>query len=109
MNMAISTEGAAAAPIKIPMKETEADVKVRDAAYNVAADELRQFIEQFEHVEAEKKDIAEQQKDVMADAKARGYDTKVLRKIVAIRKRDKNDLAKEEAILDIYKVALGMA
>lgn len=80
-----------------------------DAAYNVAADELRLFIEQLEHLEAEKKDIAEQQKDVMAEAKARGYDTKVLRKIIAIRARDKNDLAEEEAILDIYKAALGMA
>lgn len=80
-----------------------------DAAYNVAADELRQFIEQFEHLEAEKKDISEQQADVMAEAKARGYDTKVLRKIIAIRARDKNDLAEEEAILDLYKAALGMA
>ncbi|WP_420343571.1 DUF2312 domain-containing protein [Paenirhodobacter sp.] len=80
-----------------------------DAAYNVAADELRQFIEQFEHLEAEKKDIAEQQKDIMSEAKARGYDTKVLKKIIAIRKRDKNDVAEEEAILDIYKAALGMS
>ncbi len=79
-----------------------------DAPYNVAADELRQFIEQFEHLEAEKKDIAEQQKEVMSEAKARGYDTKVMKKIIAMRKRDKNDLAEEEAILDIYKAALGM-
>ncbi|MEX1660446.1 DUF2312 domain-containing protein [uncultured Thioclava sp.] len=80
-----------------------------DAAYNVAADELRQFIEQFESLEAEKKDIAEQQKDIMSEAKARGYDTKVLKKIVAMRKRDKDDLAEEEAILDLYKSALGMS
>lgn len=76
--------------------------------YTVAADELRQFIEQFEHLDAEKKDIAEQQKDIMSEAKARGYDTKVIKKIIAMRKRDKNDLAEEEAILDIYKAALGM-
>ncbi|MDF2143211.1 DUF2312 domain-containing protein [Paenirhodobacter sp. CAU 1674] len=80
-----------------------------DAAYSVAADELRQFIEQFEHLEAEKKEIAEQQADIMSEAKARGYDTKVLRKIIAMRKRDKNDLAEEEAILDVYKSALGMS
>ena len=80
-----------------------------DAAYNVAADELRQFIEQFESLEAEKKDIAEQQKDIMSEAKARGYDTKVMKKIVAMRKRDKDDLAEEEAILDLYKSALGMS
>ena len=80
-----------------------------DATYNVAADELRQFIEQYEHLEAEKKDITEQQKEVMSEAKARGYDTKVMKKIIAIRKRDKNDLAEEEAILDVYMAALGMA
>jgi uncharacterized protein (UPF0335 family) len=77
--------------------------------YTVAADELRQFIEQFEHLDAEKKDIAEQQKDIMSEAKSRGYDTKVIKKIIAMRKRDKNDLAEEEAILDIYKAALGMS
>ena len=80
-----------------------------DQAYGVAADELRQFIEQFEQLEAEKKDIAERQKEVMCEAKARGYDTKVIRKIIAMRKRDKNDLAEEEAILDLYRAALGMA
>lgn len=82
---------------------------VTDSAYNVTADELRQFIEQYEHLEAEKKDIAEQQKDIMSEAKARGYDTKVIRKIIALRKRDKNDVAEEEAILDLYKAALGMS
>lgn len=80
-----------------------------DNAYHVAADELRQFIEQYEHLEAEKEDISEQQKDIMSEAKARGYATGVIRKIIAMRKRDKNDLAEEEAILDIYKAALGMS
>ena len=80
-----------------------------DAAYNVTADELRQFIEQFEQLDAEKKDIAERQKEVMAEAKGRGYDTKVMRKIIALRKRDRNDVAEEEAILEMYKAALGMA
>ena len=80
-----------------------------DAAYNVTADELRQFIEQFEQLDAEKKDIAERQKEAMAEAKARGYDTRVMRKIVALRKRDRNDVAEEEAILEMYKAALGMA
>ncbi|KFI28141.1 DUF2312 domain-containing protein [Paenirhodobacter enshiensis] len=80
-----------------------------DAAYSVTADELRQFIEQYEHLEAEKKDIAEQQKDIMSEAKGRGYDTKVIKKIIAIRKRDRDDVAEEEAILEVYKQALGMA
>jgi len=94
---------------RVPMKETEADVAVRVAAYSVTADELRQFIERYEHLEAEKKDITTQQKDVMSEAKGRGYDTKVMKKIIAIRKRDKNDLEEEEAILELYKSALGMA
>ncbi len=77
-------------------------------SYRVTADELRQFIERFERLEAEKKDIAEQQKELMAEAKSRGYDTKILRKVVALRKRDADDIAEEEAVLDMYKEALGM-
>lgn len=80
-----------------------------DTTYGIAAGELRQFIEQFEQLEAEKKDAAEQQKELMAEAKARGYDTAVMRKIIALRKRDKDDIAEEEAILEMYKAALGMA
>lgn len=79
-----------------------------DQAYTVTADELRQFIEQFEQLEAEKKDITERQKEVMAEAKARGYDTKVMRKIIALRKRDRDDIAEEQAILEMYGRALGM-
>jgi len=80
-----------------------------DSTYRVTADELRQFIERYERLEAEKKDIAEAQKEVMAEAKGRGYDTKVLRKVIALRKRDKDDIAEEEAVLEMYKEALGMA
>ncbi|MDU9002515.1 MULTISPECIES: DUF2312 domain-containing protein [Pseudomonadota] len=79
-----------------------------DTTYRVTADELRQFIERVERLEAEKQDIADQQKEVMAEAKARGYDTKVMRKVIALRKRDKDDIAEEEAILEMYKEALGM-
>lgn len=79
-----------------------------DATYRVTANELRAFIERIERLEAEKKDIAEQQKEVMDEAKGRGYDTKVMRKIVALRKRDKDDIAEEEAVLEMYKEALGM-
>ena len=79
-----------------------------ESSYRVTADELRQFIERIERLEAEKRDIADQQKEVMAEAKARGYDTKVMRKVVALRKRDKDDIAEEEAILEMYKEALGM-
>ncbi|MBS1303761.1 DUF2312 domain-containing protein [Loktanella sp. SALINAS62] len=76
---------------------------------NVAGQELRQFIERYERLEAEKKDIADGQKEIMAEAKGRGYDVKVLRKIVAMRKRDKDDLAEEEAVLEMYLAALGMS
>ena len=76
--------------------------------YTVTADELRQFIERFEQLESEKKDVSEQQKELMAEAKGRGYDTRVLRKVVALRKRKPDDIAEEEAIIDMYKAALGM-
>ena len=84
------------------------DMNSPSDSYRVTADELRQFIERFERLEAEKKDIADQQKEVMAEAKGRGYDTKVMRKLIAMRKRDKDDLAEEEAVLELYRQALGM-
>jgi uncharacterized protein (UPF0335 family) len=77
-------------------------------AYNVTADELRQFIERYEQLESEKKDVTNSQKELMAEAKGRGYDTKVMKKIIAIRKRKVDAIAEEEAILDMYKSALGM-
>lgn len=79
-----------------------------DATYKVAAGELRQFIERFERLESEKRDISEQQNEVMAEAKARGYDAKVMRKLIALRKREPDDIAEEEAVLEVYKAALGM-
>ena len=77
-------------------------------SFRVTAEELRQFVERFERLEIEKKDISDQQKEVMAEAKTRGYDTRIMRKIVSLRKRDLEDLAEEEAILSMYKTALGM-
>ena len=76
------------------------------AAYKVTAGELRQFIERFERLDQEKKDIADQQKEVLAEARARGYDVKVLRKLIALRKKDPAVVAEEEAILDLYREAL---
>ena len=86
------------------------DVTETDAerSFRVTADELRQFIERFERLEQEKQDVAEQQKEVMAEAKARGYDTKVMRRLISLRRRDKDDVAEEEAVLELYKEALGM-
>jgi uncharacterized protein (UPF0335 family) len=78
-------------------------------AYNVTAEELRQFIERYEQLESEKKDVTNSQKELMAEAKGRGYDTKVMKKIIAIRKRKADAIAEEEAVLEMYKAALGMA
>ncbi|PHQ97785.1 MAG: hypothetical protein COB39_09805 [Marinosulfonomonas sp.] len=86
------------------MNETSSDM-----SYRVSADELRAFVERIERLDAEKKDLAEAQKEVMSEAKGRGYDTKILRKIIALRKRDAQDLAEEEAVLEMYKEALGMS
>jgi len=84
---------------------------LEDAAreqYRVTAGELRQFIERYERLESERRDLAEQMKEVMAEAKARGYDVKVLKKLIALRKREPQEVSEEEAILDLYKQALGM-
>lgn len=79
-----------------------------DQTYNVTAEELRQFVERYEQLESEKADIADQQKEVMSEAKGRGYDTAILRKIIALRKRSADDIAEEAAVLDLYMAALGM-
>jgi len=76
--------------------------------YKVTAGELRQFVERYERLDQEKKDIAEQQKEVMAEARARGYDVRVLKKLIALRKRDSSEVSEEEAILELYRQALGM-
>ena len=75
----------------------------------VTAAELRQFIERYERLDAEKKDIADAQKEVWAEAKGRGYSVPILREIVKLRKMDANDRAEKEAVLDMYQEALGMA
>ena len=79
-----------------------------DSSYRVTSDELRQFIERIERLDSEKKDLMEQQKEVMAEAKGRGYDTKIMRRLIGMRRRDQADVAEEEAILDMYRQALGM-
>ena len=84
------------------------DTAAAEASHRVSDQELLQFIERFERLDADRNEIVEQQKDVMAEARGRGYDTKILRKIIALRKRDKDDVAEEEAILEMYKEALGM-
>jgi uncharacterized protein (UPF0335 family) len=75
----------------------------------VTAAELRQFVERIEAIDAEKRDLAELRKEVMAEAKGRGYDTKVIRALVTLRRQKPDELSEFEAVLDLYRQALGMA
>jgi len=76
---------------------------------NVSAEQLRLFIERIERLEEDKKGIADDIKDVYAEAKGTGFDAKTMRKIVALRKMDKGARQEAEALLDTYKAALGLA
>jgi uncharacterized protein (UPF0335 family) len=76
---------------------------------NVAADQLRLFIERIERLEEEKKGIADDVKDVYAEAKANGYDTKTMRAIVRLRKMEKHARDEMDALLETYRNALGIA
>ena len=84
-------------------------VKVEDTTASVAAEELKAFIERVETLEEEKAAVAEQIKEVFAEMKGRGFDTKAIRTIVRMRKKDHAERQEEEAILELYMQALGMA
>ena len=75
----------------------------------ITADELRQFIERYEHLQTEKQDIADQQKEVLAEAKGRGFSVPILREIIKLRKLNPDERAEKEAVLDLYLSALGMS
>ena len=74
----------------------------------VSAGQLRAIVERIERLEEEKKEVAEQIKEVYAEAKGNGFDAKILRKIVALRKKKPEERSEEEAILELYMNALGM-
>ena len=76
---------------------------------NVAAEQLRLFIERIERLEEEKKGIADDIKDVYAESKSNGYDTKTMRKIVALRRMEAHVRQEADALLDTYRNALGLA
>jgi uncharacterized protein (UPF0335 family) len=76
---------------------------------SVASEELRDLVERWEALESDKKAAAAEQKDIMSEAKARGYDTRALRKLLAERKRDPEEVEEENAVLALYRAALGMA
>lgn len=77
-------------------------------AHGVARDQLRAFIERIERLEEEKKTVADDIKDVYGEAKGMGFDTKILKKVVALRRKDEQERMEEDAILDTYLHALGM-
>jgi len=79
-----------------------------ETAQTVAAGQLRAFIERVERLEEEKKTIADDIKEVYAEMKGTGFDTKAVRAIIRMRKKDQAERQEEEAILDLYKAALGM-
>ena len=82
--------------------------EVSETSQTVAAGQLRALIERIERLEDEKKTLSEDIKEVYAEAKGTGFDTKALRTIIRLRKKDQAERQEEEAIIDLYKAALGM-
>jgi len=74
----------------------------------VAAGQLRALVERIERLEEEKREVAEQIKEIYAEAKANGFDARTLRKVVSLRKKPAEERQEEEALLDLYLSALGM-
>jgi uncharacterized protein (UPF0335 family) len=87
---------------------TPAEDITAESAQTVASGQLRAFIERIERLEEEKQTIADDIKEVFAEAKGTGFDTKAIRTIIRLRKKDQAERQEEEAILDLYKAALGM-
>lgn len=75
----------------------------------IAADRLKSFVERIERLEEEKRGLQEDVKEIYAEAKGTGFDTKIIRQIIRLRKMDKADRQEQEALLELYKEALGMA
>src|SRR5438477_7187552 len=74
----------------------------------IAGERLRSFIERIERLEEEKRALSGDIKEVFAEAKGNGFDTKIMRQLIRIRRMDKDDLDEQETLLDVYKRALGM-
>jgi uncharacterized protein (UPF0335 family) len=82
---------------------------ITETSQTVAAGQLRAFIERVERLEEEKSQLQEDIKEIFAEMKGTGFDTKAVRTIIRLRKKDQAERQEEEAILDLYKAALGMA
>jgi uncharacterized protein (UPF0335 family) len=83
-------------------------ITTEDVAHRFAKDQLKAFIERIERLEEEKKAIADDIKDVYAEAKGNGFDTKALRTVIRMRKQDADERKEQESILETYLHALGM-
>ena len=83
--------------------------EITETSQTVAAGQLRAFIERIERLEEDKQAIADDIKEVFAELKGTGFDTKAVRTLIRLRKKDQAERQEEEAILDLYKAALGMA
>jgi uncharacterized protein (UPF0335 family) len=79
-----------------------------DADHNRAAEDLRLFLERIERLEEEKKGIADDIRDVYAEAKGNGWDTKTMRRLIALRKLDPDARAEQQALLETYAKAIGL-
>lgn len=75
----------------------------------IAGDKLRSFVERLENLEEEKQAVAEQIREVLAEAKGEGFDTKIIRQILKLRKMQEHDRVEQEELLELYKSAIGMA
>jgi uncharacterized protein (UPF0335 family) len=94
-------------PRAVPSLDNVEERSMADVA-GIAGDRLKSFIERIERLEEEKRALAEDIKEVFAEAKGTGFDTKIMRQIIKIRKMDKDELDEQETLLDVYKRALGM-
>lgn len=89
----------------MPLDDTQQDTQVG----GIAADRLRSIVERYERLEQEKKALSSDQKDLMQEAASGGFDVKVLRQLIRLRKLDPNVAEEQESLLDLYRHALGMA
>lgn len=87
---------------------TEPHTDIGSGTHGVARNQLKSFVERIERLEEEKKTLSDDIKDVYGEAKGTGFDTKILKKVIGLRKKDEQERMEEDALLDTYLVALGM-
>ncbi len=91
------------------MAKAAEKTKPDDQTYGIAADRLRSLVERIERLEEERRALTADIRDVYAEAKSAGFDVKVMRQIIRLRRQDAAEVQEQESLLDLYKRALGMA